>query len=64
MEGDERNNKKKTRNSVSSNSKLPEPIWVRPFSLQIDTVNKKLLDYNAYIICICAPILYIILYFV
>ena len=63
MEGDERNYKKKTRNTLSSNSELPKPIRLRPFGLQIDTINRKLLDYNAYIICVGGPILYLILYF-
>ena len=64
MEGHGRKDKKKPRDSMSSDSKLPEPIWLRPFGLQTDTINRGLLDYNAYIICFCGPILYLILYFI
>lgn len=62
MDSHERRNKKKTWDDLSNHSKLPKPIWLRPFGLQIDTVNRRLLDYNAYIICIGGPILYLILY--
>jgi hypothetical protein len=61
MDGDERRNTKETRDSLPSNSKLSEPIWLRHTGLQIDTINERLLDYNAYIICVGAPILYLIL---
>lgn len=63
MESDEGSKQKKTRDSMSSDSKLSKPIRVRPSSLQIDTINERLLDYNAYIVCCCGPILYFILYF-
>lgn len=64
MESDERGNTKKTRNTVSYNGDISKPIWVRPSCLQIDTINERLLDYNAYIICCCGPILYLILSFI
>jgi hypothetical protein len=62
MDSDERGDTKKNRNSMSGDSEFSEPIWVRPFGVQIDTINQGLLDYNAYIICVCGPILYIILH--
>lgn len=64
MDSDERRNEKKNWNTLSSDSEFSKPVWLRPIGLQIDTINEKLLDYNAYIICICGPILYFILYFI
>jgi hypothetical protein len=58
----ERRTKKENRNLLPSNSDIPKSIWLRPFGLQIDTINRQLLDYNAYIICVGSPILYLILY--
>lgn len=63
MDSDERRNEKKNRYALLGNSKLLKSVWIRPFGLQIDTINEKLLDYNAYIICFCGPFLYFILYF-
>ena len=64
MEGDERNKKKKLGNNVSNSSNLSKSLWVRYLGIQADTINDGLLDYNAYTICVCAPILYLIFYFI
>lgn len=50
-----------TRNNMSSDSEFSESFWIRFTGLQIDTINQRLLDYNAYTICVGCPILYIIL---
>lgn len=43
---------------------LPKPFWVRYFGLQTNVVNKRLLEHNAYIICIFGPVLWSIFYFI
>lgn len=63
MDSHERSIEKKTRDNEFSGGKFFEPIWLRYFGLQDDAINRGLLDYNAYIICVCGPILYFILYF-
>lgn len=61
MDSHERSIKKKTRNNEFGGGKFFESIWLRYFGLQDDAINRGLLDYNAYIICVCGPILYLIL---
>jgi len=60
MENDEGDTKKTTGNNLPSNCDISKPIWVRYPCLQIDAINRRLLDYNAYIVCGCGPILYLI----
>ncbi len=56
-EGDKR---KEIRDTLSSDSDLSKPIWVRHSSLQVKPINQRLLEYNAYYVCICTPILWLI----
>ena len=51
---------RKTRNNVLNNSNILKSIWIRYSSIQINAINKRLLDYNAYYVCVCAPILWFI----
>lgn len=60
----ERNLKKETRDTMSGDCNIPEPIWVRYSSLQTYPINKRLLEYNAYIVFIGTPILWIVSIFV
>jgi hypothetical protein len=62
MDSDDKSEQEKTWYDELSDSEFSEPIWVRYFGLQTNTINKGLLDYNVYTICICCPILYFIFY--
>lgn len=64
MESDERGNKKEIRNNLSNNRNVPKSIWIRYIGLSNYVINKKLLDYNAYTLCICSPILYLVFYLI
>ena len=64
MDSGECNKQENTGDSMSSDCDFPKPFWVRYFSLQINVINQRLLDHNAYIICICGPILWGLLYFI
>lgn len=64
MDSDEGNKQKENRYFLSSDSDFSKPIWLRYPSIQVESINKRLLDYNAYYVCICAPILWIISIFI
>lgn len=46
--------------SLSSNSDLPKPFWVRYFGFQTDSINKRLLEHNVRFVWICGSILWVI----
>lgn len=60
MDCGESSRQESTGDSLPSNSDIPKPSWVRHIGLQTDNINQRLLDYNAYIICVCSPILWFI----
>lgn len=60
----ERDTKKEDRNNLSSDSNIPKPFWVRYSGLQDYSINQGLLDYNAYIVFVGTPILWIISFFI
>jgi len=60
-EGD---NKKEVGDSGSSDSDIPKPIWVRHSGLSDNSINTGLLEYNAYIVFIGTPILWVISLFI
>ena len=63
MDSEENSNEKSDRDSMSDDSDFSKPIWVRHFSLQTDTVNKRLLEYNARSLWVGIPIILIVLCF-
>lgn len=61
MDGEEHRNEKGDSDSLSNDSDLSKPIWVRYFGLQTNTVNQRLLEYNVRSIWISIPIILIVL---
>ena len=64
MEGENCDNKKNDRNTLSSNRDIPEPTRFRHTGLQTDRINEKLLAYNVRALWVCVPIVYIIVHFI
>ena len=60
MDGDKQED---NRNYLPIFGYVPKSFWIRHISLQADSINQRLLEYNVRIICICCPILYVVLYF-
>lgn len=48
MDSEEKSNEKNDGDYMSDDSDVPKPFWVRPFGLQNDRINKRLLVYNVY----------------
>jgi hypothetical protein len=48
MDSDDSGEQKSTGDSLSGDSDFSKPIWVRHFSVQTDTINKRLLGYNVH----------------
>jgi hypothetical protein len=64
MDSDEPYKQKKNSNAMSNNRNFFKPIRLRYISVQSDPINKRLLDYNVYYVCICAPIFWLISIFI
>lgn len=64
MDGGECIKQEDSGDSLPSDRDLPKPLGVRYFGVQIDTINKRLLEYNVRTVCICGPILWFVLYFI
>jgi hypothetical protein len=47
-----------------NDSDISESFRLRYISLQINAINKRLLDYNVRSLYLCVPIIYIIIYFI
>ena len=58
MDGDKQ---KDDGDSLLNNSNVSQPIWVRYFGVQTDTINQRLLAHNVRVICVCGPILWAVL---
>lgn len=61
MDSEDYSDKKSNSDNISNDSDFPKPIWVRYFSLQTDTINKRLLEYNVRSVFIGLSIIVIIL---
>lgn len=61
MDSGESDKQKEDGDYLLSDKFIFEPIWLRHFSLQVDTINKQLLAYNVGVICVGGPILWIVL---
>lgn len=61
MDSESYSDKESNGDNISNDSDLPKPIWVRYFSLQTDTINKRLLEYNVRSVFIGLSIIVIIL---
>lgn len=63
MDSDEDYRQKSTRDSLSSDCDFFKPIWVRHTSVQADTINKRLLEYNVHSLWIGIGIFLVVLCF-
>lgn len=61
MDSEGYRNKESDGDSLPNDSDFPKPIWVRYFSVQTDTINQRLLEYNVRALWLCIPIIIIVL---
>jgi len=61
MDSEDYSDKKSDGDNISNDSDFSKPIWVRYFSLQTDTINKRLLEYNVRSVLIGLSIIVVIL---
>jgi hypothetical protein len=64
MDGDESNKQENTGDSLPNDSDFPESVRIRHISLQINTINQRLLVFNGRTIFIGGLILWAILPFI
>lgn len=61
MDSEEKSNEKNDGDNLANDSDVPKPFWVRPFGLQNDRINKRLLEYNVYSVFIGLSIILLVI---
>lgn len=63
MDSESNSDKKSDSNSVSDDRDVPEPLWFRYTGVQVNSMDKRLLEYNVRSLWIGIGIIFIVLCF-
>ena len=63
MDSERNSNEESVGDKQPNDSDFSKPFWVRYFSVQTDTINQQLLEYNVRSIWVGLPIVIIVLLF-